>query len=134
MSGSKVFGSSYDFPPLSYPSGKPMLPKSAETPVAFTDLSDVFASYVGHSGKYVIVNATEDGLTITAVGGGDLYYLKTVSVAASPWNIAHLLGKYPSIVLMDTSFQIMEAEIVHTDINNAVVTFATNQDGYAICN
>jgi hypothetical protein len=38
--------------------------------IAFTDLSDVPASYSGQSGKLVRVNATEDGLEFTSSGGG----------------------------------------------------------------
>ena len=67
--GSKVFGPTKDFPELTQPSGKPMLPRSAGYGLGggsgaerFTDLLDTFDSYAGKAGLFIRVRMAEDGL------------------------------------------------------------------------
>lgn len=65
MSGSKPFGAAEDYPERSPAAGKPILVYDRLTPVKFTDLLDVISSYTGHAGKFIVVNATEDALTVS---------------------------------------------------------------------
>lgn len=78
------------------------------------------------------------GDRIRKAAGGDYstewflpQYVFTKTEAAIQWDIAHNLGEYPVIQLVDTLNVIIEGEIEHIDINNTKVTFNVALEGKA---
>ena len=55
------------------------------------------------------------------------------SSAASVWSVTHNLGYYPAITVIDTDGHVVYADIQHTDINNAIITFPVPTLGTASC-
>lgn len=53
--------------------------------------------------------------------------------AASVWSVTHNLGYYPAITVIDTDGHVVYADIQHTSINNAVITFPVPTLGTASC-
>lgn len=53
--------------------------------------------------------------------GGDLNYRHQQLVAASTWEIAHGLGKYPSVTVRDSAGDLVEVDVEHVDLNNSRV-------------
>lgn len=76
--------------------------------------------------------------TLPQPGGGGAQVVYTQGVAAVTWTIAHGLGRYPTVVILDATTDpaqvIVPGSVSHTDANNLVVTFATAQAGRAILN
>ncbi len=58
---------------------------------------------------------------IQALGGGVQSFVHEQAVASAVWNIPHLLGTIPSVVLVDGSGQEMLAELHYPDDQNVVV-------------
>ena len=71
---------------------------------------------------------------ITISKFSDNNYVHTQSSGSSTWNIAHNLGKYPSIQLFDDSYNMIIAEIIHVDTDNAQAVFGESLTGKAVCN
>jgi hypothetical protein len=65
---------------------------------------------------------------------GDKHYEHDQSVAAATWNITHSLGNYPSVVIVDTTGDVMYGEINYVDNNNITITFSEAVDGKAYLN
>lgn len=55
-------------------------------------------------------------------------------VAQTTLNVAHNLGKYPAVQVMDSANDQCEGTIHHTDINNLVATFSSAFTGTITCN
>jgi hypothetical protein len=59
----------------------------------------------------------------------------TQSSPAATWNIAHNLGKYPHVILLDSTTNpanLVVADIQYVDTDNIVVSFGSAQVGRAI--
>ena len=52
----------------------------------------------------------------------------------SVWTIPHNLGRYPSVVVVDSSGGEVEGEVRYVSINQIVLTFAGAFSGIAACN
>lgn len=78
--------------------------------------------------------------TVTLTGGAsaDLSllgnYVHDQGVAAATWSIAHGLGKYPSVMVVDSANSVVVGEIEYTDTNNIVITFNAGFSGHAYLN
>lgn len=77
---------------------------------------------------------TDGGGTDPVPGTGDLTFLHVQGTASAVWTITHNLGKYPSVSVLDTLHEEIEAEVDHLDTNNTVVTFAGPTSGSATLN
>ena len=66
--------------------------------------------------------------------GIDLNYVHDQFLPSSEWNIAHNLGKYCSITVVDSAGSYVIGDISYVNINSAVVTFTTSFSGKAFCN
>lgn len=64
---------------------------------------------------------------------GGAAYTHTQIGAADTWIINHNLGRYPAITLLSPGLAEFIAEVVHTSVNQAIVTLATPQTGLAQC-
>ncbi len=56
------------------------------------------------------------------------------SIPASVWTIPHNLGRYPSLVVVDSSGAEVEGDVHYVSINQIVLTFAGAFSGIAACN
>lgn len=63
--------------------------------------------------------------------GGTQFLLNQV-VPAATWLVAHNLGYFPHITILDSSGEVVLTDIHHTDVNNAVLTFSSPTTGKAI--
>lgn len=61
-------------------------------------------------------------------------YIHTQSSASATWTINHNLGFRPSIELFTAGGVEFMGDIVHTSLNQAVVSLASAQTGTARCN
>jgi hypothetical protein len=66
--------------------------------------------------------------------GIDLNYVHDQFLPSSEWNIAHNLGKYCSITVVDSAGTYVLGDISYTNTNNAVVSFTASFSGKAFCN
>ena len=64
----------------------------------------------------------------------DKHYNHTQSIPDNIWVISHNLGKYPAVSVIDSSGSEVEGEILHTDSNTVIVTFAAAFSGKAFLN
>lgn len=67
-------------------------------------------------------------------GTGDLHYAHSQSVAAATWAIAHNLGKYPSVTVVDSGGTEVEGDIDHLSINSCNIIFSAPFTGKAYLN
>ncbi|MBQ9621256.1 MAG: hypothetical protein IJR41_04900 [Atopobiaceae bacterium] len=67
-------------------------------------------------------------------GSGDKSYIHTQTTDAYVWNIAHYLGKRPSITIVDSGGNVVEGEESYIDENNVQVRFNVETRGQAYCN
>lgn len=63
--------------------------------------------------------------------GGSQFLLNQVAPAAT-WLVAHNLGYFPHITILDSSGEVVLTDIHHADVNSAVLTFASPTTGKAI--
>lgn len=71
--------------------------------------------------------------TSDASTGGDKYFSQVFTTVATV-SVAHNLGKYPAIQVLDSSLAQCEGTIVHTDLNNLTITFSASFSGTVTCN
>jgi hypothetical protein len=67
-------------------------------------------------------------------GGGDLHYVHTQGVASATWTVSHGLGKYPSVTVLDSLGDQLEAEVDYTSTTALTIHFAGPTSGSAILN
>lgn len=84
--------------------------------------------YDADTQRFINVAPSELGIT------GDLTYVHNQLIPAGVWNIAHNLGKYPSVVVVDSAGTTVMGEIVYDDINNLHITFTSPFSGKAFLN
>lgn len=116
--GSKVFGPTKDFPELTQPSGKPMLPRSAGYGLGggggaerFTDLLDTFDSYTGKAGLLIRVRMAEDGLE--AVTGGIIGAFTDLSDTFASYN--NLAGKVLAVNENEDGIEAIDILVINQD-------------------
>src|SRR5665213_1181258 len=66
--------------------------------------------------------------------GLDRFYAHTQSLPATTWNVAHNLGKFPSVTVVDSAGTQVMGAVVHIDANNLVINFSAGFSGKAYCN
>mgnify|MGYP003673340620 CR=1 FL=1 len=69
-----------------------------------------------------------------AGAGADKFSEHDQAIAASVWNVAHNLDKYPSVTVIDTANTTVAGKVVYTDSNNLVITFNNSFSGKAYIN
>lgn len=60
-------------------------------------------------------------------------YVHTQSSPDTTWTVNHNLGVRPVVALFSAGYVEIEAGIVHTSINQFVVSFNTATGGFAVC-
>ena len=72
---------------------------------------------------------TPNTVPLAVPGGG---YIHTQGSAATTWTITHNLGARPlAAQVYDTSYQLLQAQVVHTSTTVTTITFNVAQAGYA---
>lgn len=90
---------------------------------------DLFVVYDDSAGDYKSIDIDE----ITSLAS-DKHYTHTQGVASAIWSITHGLNKYPSVHILDSAGDEVEAHINHVDLNNTIITFSSANSGKAIFN
>lgn len=76
-----------------------------------------------------IVHLSEDSLPIPPGTGSN--YVHTQAIPSATWTVAHNLGYYPSVTVVDSSKREVEGQVEYIDINNVIITFAAAFSGSA---
>lgn len=79
----------------------------------------------------VVVRA--QGPTGPAGGGGAAAYVHTQAAPASTWSVNHGLGYRPAVELLDAGLVEIDAQVVHLNVNQVLVSFNTPTAGQARC-
>jgi hypothetical protein len=66
--------------------------------------------------------------------GTDAHYSHAQGVPATVWTVAHNLGKYPAVTVMDSAGTEVEGSVVHDTTNQLTITFSAAFSGRAVCN
>lgn len=64
----------------------------------------------------------------------DKNYVHTQNVAQTVWVITHNLGKYPSVVVVDSANNVVIGDISYIDLNSISLSFSTAFSGKAFFN
>ncbi len=67
-------------------------------------------------------------------GTGDKNYTHNQSTPATTWNVAHNLGKFPAVTVLDSAGTEFQCEINYIDSNNLQVIVTAAFSGVAYCN
>lgn len=88
--------------------------------------------------QQIVVQATGNGVVVTtgapAIISGGVSYRHIQSVPAATWTIAHLLGKYPSVTIVDTAGSQVIGDVRFLSQSTVQVSFSTAFSGEAYCN
>lgn len=66
--------------------------------------------------------------------GADAFFTFTQSTPSSEWSIAHGLGKFPSVAVVDSAGHVGLGSIHYVDSNNIILSFAASFAGTAYLN
>jgi len=82
------------------------------------------------------LNAVEDELvTLSGPGAaGDLTYVFTQLSPSATWNVAHNLGKNPSVSVVDSGGTELLVTVLYIDANNLTLSFGSPTSGKAYMN
>jgi hypothetical protein len=58
-------------------------------------------------------------------------YTHNQGVPAATWSVAHNLGFYPNVTVVDSSGSSVIGDVQYTDSNNLIITFSGGFSGYA---
>jgi hypothetical protein len=74
------------------------------------------------------------GPTTVVAGTGDLHYTHTQAVPAAVWTVAHNLGKYPSVSVVDSGGTWVVGDVSYTSPNALTVSFGAAFAGTCYAN
>jgi len=130
MGESKQFDDAHDYPPRSEPSSKPILKFDPNLPQTFLELLDTFNTYVDKGGKFLVVNETEDGITVSVVTmESDKHAVHVQAAPSSDFSINHALEKFPSVQAFTVAGNPAVVHYTHTDNENVRIQTAINFTG-----
>jgi hypothetical protein len=96
------------------------------TSVAITAVTNTVVVTEGDSGSTVVTVPVTSVVTATTQGpqgpAGAGAYVHIQSSASTTWTINHNFGFRPTVELLDTGGQEIDAEVSHPSINQTVVT------------
>ena len=61
-------------------------------------------------------------------------YVHDQTIASATWNVNHALGKFCSVMVVDSARTVVIGQIDYVDINNVTITFNGAFSGYAYFN
>lgn len=71
---------------------------------------------------------------VLAEGGGDLTYVHDQILSSQIWTVNHNLGKYPSIMIINSAGTVAMGDVTYINENQIIVTFSATFSGKAYCN
>lgn len=74
------------------------------------------------------------GVASGGAGGADKNYVHTQGSPSSSWAVAHNLGKYPAVDVVDTGGSAVIPDVFYSDTNNATLNFGSPTSGKAFAN
>ncbi len=104
--------------------------KVAERP---TEPAEPNAHYYVQNGDYADQYLTDANGMISKVRLGTQEYMHSQTVAAVQWTVNHNLGFKPDIAIYDTGGNVVEAQILHTSSDQAIIYFNIALAGVARC-
>lgn len=92
--------------------------------------------------KRTVIRSTNNVLVIASAkqgpagptGTGDKHYAHDQMTPSASWTVTHNLGKFPAIMIVDSSGNVVEGNIQHVDTTQAILTFTSAFSGMAYCN
>lgn len=87
-----------------------------------------------------LTNPEQATVTLTKINAPSLTdvferaYVHTQIVPAIQWNIIHNLNKFPSVSIVDSSYEEVIGEVEYIDANNLIVRFTASFSGEAYIN
>ena len=83
-----------------------------------------------------ITTDTEDNFVIVgdSGSGGDKNYIHHQSSANTTWNVTHNLGKFSSVMVVDSGNTVVQGQIQFVDANNVTLIFSSAFSGRAYFN
>lgn len=96
----------------------------------------------GENGPQGIPGATGPPGTTGAQGpqgppgatGVDVTYIHTQSVLSATWTVTHNLGKYPSVMVVDSGDTVLIPNVTYLDLNQVSISFGAATSGKAYLN
>ena len=67
-------------------------------------------------------------------GLADAHYIHEQIAPSSTWHIQHMLGKYPSVTIVDSAGNVQIGEVEYVDANNLIISFNGSFAGRAYLN
>ena len=67
-------------------------------------------------------------------GSGDKHYTHHQSSASTVWNVNHNLGKFSSVMVVDSGNTVVQGQIDYVDANNVTLIFSSSFSGRAYFN
>lgn len=64
----------------------------------------------------------------------DSHYTHDQNTSSATWNVAHNLGKKPSVTVVDSGDTVLHGQIEYTDLNNLTITLSAPTSGKAYIN
>jgi hypothetical protein len=74
------------------------------------------------------------GVEVDAASSSDKTFEYTQAVPSSQWNVAHNLGKFPSITEIDSADTVVTGSYTYIDNNNTTLNFSAPFAGKAYLN
>lgn len=102
-------------------------------PIPAYDLSQYFPGAVWGTITGTISNQTDLWTILQDLYKRD-YYMHNQSSASSTWNVVHNMGKYPSVSIVDTAGDQVEASVNYISANQLTITFSAPVAGKAYMN
>jgi hypothetical protein len=123
------------FNPIGAISSKEVFYWDKINPVNFLDLIDTFSTYAGKAGKALVVNADENGISVSEIAViSDKSYVHNQSSPGLSWAITHNLSKRPSVQIVDSLNRRIEGSVEYIDENNVLISFEVAITGKAFFN
>ena len=76
-----------------------------------------------------------DWVSVGTPSGGDANFVYDgTGVPTISWTVTHNLGKYPSVMVVDTGNTVLEVNVHYVSVNQLTITFASPTSGKAYLN
>ncbi len=85
------------------------------------------------AGKVVVLDAS-GVLSASVVPPRDLTYVHNQAVPSATWVVAHGLGKYPAVTVIDSSGSEVEGDVIYDSVNQTTLVFSAAFSGTATFN
>jgi hypothetical protein len=99
-----------------------------------TNLAPLFVDVLPLASTVATVTGAGAGANPQTPAAGVSTYVYTKSVAEAVWDVNHNLGKFPSVVILDSSDDEVEGDVRYINSNRITITFSAAFAGRALLN